>query len=286
MGSFESEISLLNEKHDITLSTHGAARSRWSSITTTAEYQTLVAIPYVHSLLLNIKSRFTDKAVKIVTAMSIFSPSLLPAEAFLPSYGNEQIKILAEFYGKEAEVEYALTTYTPPPLLDGDELLSEWKIFRRALLVEKKAIMEHKEESVFPSMQEILDEMNKSHTYGGIFPETWKLLNITMALSVGTATVEHSFSQMKLIKTRLCSRLSDSNLEHLMKISIEGPPLTDVDLMQFSTFFNRKIDAFYFNLALLNSLCCNLHHTVLYIFTYILMLLVNCSCIIIIIYYC
>ena len=83
------------------------------------------------SFLLNINSQFTDKAVKIVTAMSIFSPSLLPTEASLPSYSSEQIKILAGFYGKEAEVEYALTTYTSPPLLDGDELLSEWKIFRR-----------------------------------------------------------------------------------------------------------------------------------------------------------
>ena len=52
--------------------------------------------------------------------------------------------------------------------------------------------MERKEESVSPSMQEILDEMNKSHTYGGIFPKTWKLLDITMALPVSTATVERS----------------------------------------------------------------------------------------------
>ena len=59
--------------------------------------------------------------MKIGTAMSIFSPSLIPAEASLPSYGSEQIKILAEFYGKEAVVEYALTTYTSPALLDGDE---------------------------------------------------------------------------------------------------------------------------------------------------------------------
>ena len=135
LGSVQSEISLLKEKHDITLGTHGSARSRWSSITTTAEYRTLVAIPYIDSLLLNIK---------IVTAMSIFSLSLLPAEASLPSYGSKLIKILAEFYGKEAEVEYALTTSTSPPLLDGDELLSEWKIFRQALLVEKKAIMEQR----------------------------------------------------------------------------------------------------------------------------------------------
>ena len=106
--------------------------------------------------------------------------------------------------------------------------------------MDKKAIMERKEESVSPSMQEILDEMNKSHTYGVIFPEMWKLLNIAMALPVGTATVEHSFSQMKLIKTLLRSRLSDSNLEQLMKISIEGPPLTDVDFNAILDIFKPK----------------------------------------------
>ena len=50
----------------------------WSSITTIAECQTLVAIPYVDALLANIKSRFTDKAVKVVTAMSIFNPAYYP----------------------------------------------------------------------------------------------------------------------------------------------------------------------------------------------------------------
>ena len=100
--------------------------------------------------------------------------------------------------------------------------------------------MERKEESVSPNMQEILDEMNKSHTYGGIFPETWKLLNITMTLPIDTATVERSFSQMKLIKTSLRSGLSDSNLEYLMKISIEGPPLTDVDFNAILDIFKQK----------------------------------------------
>ena len=98
--------------------------------------------------------------------------------------------------------------------------------------------MEREKESVSPSMQEILDEMQTSHTFGGILPVTWKLLNITMGLPVGTASVERSFSQMKLIKTRLRSRLSDLNLEHLMKIAIEGPPLTDIENISH-TYFNN-----------------------------------------------
>ena len=100
--------------------------------------------------------------------------------------------------------------------------------------------MEHRKELVSPSMQDILAEMEKSHTYEGIFPETWKLLNIMLALPVSTASVERSFSQMKLIKTRLRSRLSDMNLEHLMKIAIEGPPLTDVDFSEILDIFKLK----------------------------------------------
>ena len=91
-----------------------------------------------------------------------------------------------------------------------------------------------------PSIQDILKEMETSHSYGGIFPEIWKVLNIMMALPVGTASVERSFSQMKLIMTRLRSRLSDLNLEHLMKIAIEGPQLTEVDFDAILDIFKEK----------------------------------------------
>ena len=79
----------------------------------------------------------------------------------------------------------------------------------------------------------------KSKTYEGVFPETWKLLNIMMAFPVSTATVERTFSQMKLIKTCLCNRLSDSNLEHL-KIAIEGPSISNVDFNEIIDIFKQK----------------------------------------------
>ena len=42
----------------------------------------------------------------------------------------------------------------------------------------------------------------------GIFPKTYKLLNIILVLPVGTASVERSFSYMKLIKTRITTLLT------------------------------------------------------------------------------
>ena len=48
-------------------------------------------------------------------------------------------------------------------------------------------------------------EFKKADAYGGIFPEMFKL---------------RSFSQMKMIKTRLRNRLNDTNLKRLMRIAM------------------------------------------------------------------
>ena len=61
-----------------------------------------------------------------------------------------------------------------------------------------------------------------------------------MALPVSTATVERTFSQMKLIKTGLRNRLSDSDLEHLMKIAIERPSISNVDFNEILDIFKQK----------------------------------------------
>jgi len=59
--------------------------------------------------------------------------------------------------------------------------------------------------------------------------------------SNGTASVERSFSQMKMIKTQLRNRLSEKSLSYLMKIAIESPQkLTDEDLEMMIGIGNRK----------------------------------------------
>ena len=56
-----------------------------------------------------------------------------------------------------------------------------------------------------------------------------------------TAYVDHSFSQINMIKTRLRNRLGETNLSHLMKIAIESPQtLSDKELEQIVDIWNRK----------------------------------------------
>ena len=49
--------------------------------------------------------------------------------------------------------------------------------------------------------------------------------------------LERSFSAMKLIKTRLCSGITDGNLGRLMRISIKGPALPAVDFSEVLNIF-------------------------------------------------
>ena len=68
------------------------------------------------------------------------------------------------------------------------------------------------------------------------------LANVCLTIPVGTASVEHSFSQMKMIKSRLRNRLGEANLSYLMKIALESPEtLSDEELEQIMNFWTRKL---------------------------------------------
>ena len=97
-----------------------------------------------------------------------------------------------------------------------------------------------KQHSKIPTLQEIKTQMELGDGYADLFPEMFKLLNISLALPLGTASVGRSFNQMKLVKTRLRSRLNDCNLASLMRIAIEGPELLHVDFNEILDVFKEK----------------------------------------------
>ena len=76
-----------------------------------------------------------------------------------------------------------------------------------------------------------LKELLANETLTALFPNLYKLAAICLSIPVSTVSAERSFSQMKLIKDRLRSRLTELSLSNLMKIAIESPEkLTDSDL--------------------------------------------------------
>ena len=77
-------------------------------------------------------------------------------------------------------------------------------------------------------------------SYACMFPETFKMMNIFLALPIGTASVKRSFSHLKMIKTWLCSRLSDCGVAQLMRISIEGPKIDAVEFEEILEIFKER----------------------------------------------
>ena len=62
-----------------------------------------------------------------------------------------------------------------------------------------------------------------------MFPNLSKLATIAALVPVSTAECERSFSAMNRIKTELRNRLKTTTLSCLMRISIEGPSVSDFD---------------------------------------------------------
>ena len=74
-----------------------------------------------------------------------------------------------------------------------------------------------------------------------MFPNLNTLASICLTIPIETASVERNFSQMKMIKTRIRSRLGEKSLSHLMKIAIESPEkLSDSDLENIVDIWPRK----------------------------------------------
>ena len=108
-------------------------------------------------------------------------------------------------------------------------------ILREFFFQEKKIKMEKKTSP--PSLQDIKDTMETS--YACIFPHTFKMMNFSLVLLIGTASVERSFSHLIMIKTWLRSRLSDCSVAQLMRISIEGPEIDAAEFEEILEIFNE-----------------------------------------------
>ena len=67
--------------------------------------------------------------------------------------------------------------------------------FKRALFQEKKVMMEKNTSP--PSLQDIKGTMETSYLCK--FPEIFKMINFFLALPLGTASVERSFSHLEMI---------------------------------------------------------------------------------------
>ena len=176
--------------------------------------------PYIQSVIDHITSRMQSSDV--FSAFSIFNPLCLPnEEKDLSMYGSEQLNILTSFYGMPHTISFKSTTGTSIPDVDLEQTEAEWKKLRRLVFTKYKSSTD----------KDATHALIYNSTLSSSFPNLVTLAKIVSILPVATATVERSFSNMKLVKTKLRSQLVDDTLDQASRVCIEGPErLTDESL--------------------------------------------------------
>ena len=176
-------------------------------------FQNTIAKPFVVDLKANITSRFASSNA-VVSAFSIFDPRKVPKQdsVSLPTYGEESVGKLIAHYGEDREAETVDGEETMKAAIISTEIRTEWKTFRQLLVKQPQ-----------DTTASQLKELVSNDMLKVMFPNLNKIASIGLTIPVSTASAERSFSQMKMIKTRLRNSLSDCSLSHLMRIAIEAP---------------------------------------------------------------
>ena len=175
-----------------------------------SSFQENVTKPFISNLKENVSSRFASSG-QVVSALSIFDPKKLPGDPEkLSSYGDTSIATLLKHYGVERPAETIEGEETVREPVVSSDITNEWKTYRQYMAKQPEE-----------NMKLQLKQLTSNEMLKTMFPNLNTLASISLSIPVATASVERSFSQMKLIKTRLRSSLSDSSLSSLMKVAIE-----------------------------------------------------------------
>ena len=177
--------------------------------------------PYLQSVIDHINGRM--ESTDFLSSMSVFDPRHLPnSEERLNNYGEEKIRILIDFYGIAQRAYFDEDEAFPQPDIDPEYTEAEWKLFWQLIFRKCRD----------SSLQTVLSCLTGSDDISPAFLNPAKVATILEVLLVTTATVECSFSSMKLIKTRLHSRMGEKPLDHAMRIYIEGPNRLSNDTLE------------------------------------------------------
>ena len=182
---------------------------------------------FIHQLRDNITSHFTSSDV--VSSFSIFDPRKVPATSspLFSLYGEGAIDTLIDHYAQNFQAETVHGVQFVKEGIISLDVRTEWKTYRQFLSKQPK-----------DNLKTQLQELATNDTLIALLPNLHKVACCCLSLPIGTASVERSFSQMKLIKTRLRNRLGELSLSRLMKIAIACPEtLFDSDLEEVYSYY-------------------------------------------------
>ena len=147
--------------------------------------------------------------------------SFLPKEE-LSDWGNDKIEQLITRYANEAQAK-ARKNYQENPvkailIIDAQRTREEWRAVKQLVLNE-----------AYPrtNMAMLWSIIHKYHP--GEFPNLSIIIGLALTVPTHTADCERAFSAQNLIKTSKRSKMSESLLDDLLVIQLEGPGVQEFE---------------------------------------------------------
>ena len=152
----------------------------------------------------------------------------------LSFYGETSINTLLKHYGSEKSAETLQDETTVGDAVIFPDIRTEWKKFHRFMAKQPKS-----------GMKSQLKKLRLTEMLKPMFHNLNTFAAIVLSIPASTGSVARSFSQMKLIKTRLCRCLCDSSLSRLMKMDIESPDsFIDGNVKDIVDEWNRRAEEY------------------------------------------
>ncbi|KAH6554870.1 hypothetical protein KP509_1Z300600 [Ceratopteris richardii] len=165
---------------------------------------------FTNIMIENLMEHFPHRG--IISCFKALAPCTFPSGLEMKSYGYKEIDTLARFYGERKQLESGELL---DPLID--------------IVVVKREYQYSKAQASFDwkgrSLRDTWVAIGRNSTTCEKYPMLLKLAHISMLQSSSIAACESGFSAQNLIKKNLCNSLNTKNLDALIRIHIEGPPL-------------------------------------------------------------
>ncbi|XP_020967647.1 zinc finger protein 862-like [Arachis ipaensis] len=218
---FLANVKDFCEKHEIEVPNMGAqyvfrsGRSHQPSVTVEHHYRIDVFLATIDSQIQKLNSKFNEQTIELLT----LSCALDPNDNF-KSFNIEEISKLAEkFY----PIDF--------PSNELNILKSQLQHYQHDIPNHLKGI------GTLSELCKKLQETGKSRTYHMVD----RLIRLVLTLPVSTATTEKTFSAIKIVKTRLKSKMADEFLADNLVIYIEKELAAIFDTNSIiDDFENRK----------------------------------------------
>ncbi|KAL5006843.1 hypothetical protein ScPMuIL_015649 [Solemya velum] len=167
-------------------------------------------IPLIYDLIAEIENAFSTGA-PVLSHFRVLDPLNLPDLLHdLAEYGHASIQGLVNFYGTAKTDIFQGHTMQEPAMLDQTQLETELKTFKVHLF------MLMKNEKL--KLQDIQHRFMTDQVLQQCFPSVKQLYELAMLIPPSTAVVERGFSLMNNILTPKRNRLSQRQLEGVMRI--------------------------------------------------------------------